>query len=617
MPHYDVLRARKAGEMSKGTHVLLSMMFLWVLVALVAPHCYGAQQDFGQAGPDLSTLTKNASPAVGVVVTFDTTGEPLMQGTAFFVRPEGIAITCHHVIEDAASAVVRMENGGFFPVEGTLAADPTRDIAVFKVTGKNLPTVPLGDSSALHPGQRVVGITAPEGLENTVADGLVSAIRELPSGSLIQVSVPISSGSSGGPIFDLQGRVVAVAAAVYREGQALNFCIPINAAARLLERSEKVTPLTPPTEPDDLEEWLRDRVTQPPTTSASDCWLEGMDATSEGRYQDAIEHLKAALELDASFYKAHCCLGNTYADLGRYEEAIAAFRAAIRLEPNDAEAHYNLGVTYGKAGRPQEALEAYRQAIRLEPDSAKSYCNLGVAYGELGRYEESIAAHETAVRLEPDDAKGHYNLGCAYAQLGSYEEAITAYKEAIRLEPEYAQAHYNLAWTYGQIGCHDERIAAYKQVIRLEPDNARAHYNLGWTYDELGRHEEAIGAYQQAIRLEPDNADAQFNLGWVYDQLGRYEEAILAYRQAIRLEPEDVAARFNVGVAHAKTGRYHQAIAAFKQVVRLAPDDAGAHYNLALAYLEIGDRSEALDQFRILKYLDPDLAQALFDALYP
>ena len=93
-------------------------------------------------------------------------------------------------------------------------ADPARDLALFKVTGKNLPTVPLGDSSTLRPGQRVVVITAPEGLENTIADGLVSAVRELPSGPLAQVTVPPSPGSLGGPIFDLSGRVVAVAAAV-------------------------------------------------------------------------------------------------------------------------------------------------------------------------------------------------------------------------------------------------------------------------------------------------------------------------------------------------------------------------------------------------------------------
>ena len=568
--------------MSKSKWPLLAVL-VWVLAAAMAPVCYGGQETSGPAAPDLSALAQRASPAVGVLVTFDADGEPLSQGTAFFVRANGVGLTCHHVLSDAASAVVRMENGAFFPVEGKLAADPARDLALFKVAGKGLPTVPLGDSSTLRPGQRVVAITAPEGLENTVADGLVSAVRELPSGPLVQVSVPLSSGSSGGPILDLSGRVVAVAAAVLTEGQALNFAIPVNAAKPLLAHPGSLTPLAPAKQPSDLEDWLRERPTPPSGASAYDLCFEGMDANLNGRYQEAVGHLRAALVLDPTLYPAHCCLGYSYGELGRDQEAIAAYRQAIRLKPGLADAHYNLGMTYGELGHYQDAVDSLKDAIRLRPDDAEAHLGLGMAYGELGGWQEALAAYKDAIRLKPDLVDAHYGLGMAYGELGRWQEALAAYKEAIRLNPDYAEVHYGLGVAYGRLGRYQEALAAYKDAIRLKPDLVDAHYGLGMAYGELGRYQEELEAHKEAIRLKPGLAEAHYGLG----------------------------------VAYAKLGRYREALDALKQAIRLKPDLAVAHHALGLTYLGLGDRGAALEQYRILKDLDPSLARKLFALINP
>ena len=390
--------------MSGRKWAVLLTGFVWVLAAAVVPVCYAGQKAPTAAAPDFAELVQRARPAVGVIVTFDAKGGILAQGTAFFVRTTGVGVTCHHVLLGATSAVVRMENGTVFPVKGTLATDPIHDLALFKVAGKNLPTIPLGDSSTLVSGQRVVGITAPEGLGNTVADGLVSAVRELPSGPLVQVTVPLSPGSSGGPIFDLSGRVVAVAAAVLTEGQALNFAIPINAAQALLARPEKLSPLVAPKEPADLEDWLRERPPFARGASAYDLWLQGRDASFGGRYPEAVEGLRAALALDPMLYEAHCCLGSSYGELGRLQEAVEAFKQAIRLKPDDAEAHYNLGVACGKLGRHQEAVEAYKQAIRLKPDYATAHFGLGVAYYGLGNSGAALEEYRIVQKLDPAQA---------------------------------------------------------------------------------------------------------------------------------------------------------------------------------------------------------------------
>ncbi len=281
--------------MSRGKWAVLVAVLVWALVAGMEPACFGGRKAAAPAVPDISALARRARPAVGVLVTFDASGKPLSQGTAFFVGATGVGITCHHVLEGATSALVRMENGAIFQVEGALAADPVRDVALFKVAGKSLPTVPLGDSSALRPGQRVVAIAAPEGLGNTVADGPV----ERGAGAVLGLhgadQRSAVSGVLGGPIFDLSGKVVAVAAAVLTEGQALNFAIPINAAKPLLARPGRLTPLAPAKQPADLDDWLRQR---PHSTLGPPTAAQVAAAKKQGKVKVKIETTKGAIEVE-------------------------------------------------------------------------------------------------------------------------------------------------------------------------------------------------------------------------------------------------------------------------------------------------------------------------------
>ncbi len=500
--------------MNRGKRAVLLAILVWALAAAMGPACYAGQKAAAPAAPDLSALARRARPAVGVVVTFDVKGEPLSQGTAFFVRADGVGLTCQHVLSDAASALVRMENGASFSVKGRLAADPVRDLALFKVTGNNLPTVPLGDSSTLAPGQRVVAITAPEGLGNTVADGLVSAVRELPSGSMVQVTVPLSPGSSGGPIFDLSGRVVAVAAAVLTEGQALNFAIPINAAKSLLAQPGRLTPLAPAKQPANLEDWLRKHPTTSGQASAYDLFVQGFYANCDGRYSHAVEYLRAAVTLDPAvgLGVGQCCLGNTYFLLGRYQDAISCWEEGIRLYPDFAEAQYQLGLAYYMTSQWQKAADTLKQAIRLKPDNAEARCSLGLAYEKLGCEQEAVDSYRQAVRLKPELAEAHVFLGAACGRLGWHEEAMAAYRQAIRLKPDDARMHFLLGQTFGAVDRYQEEMVEFKEAIRLKPDFAEAHAGLGVAYLDLGDRGAALEEYRILKSLDAKMAAGLFGL---------------------------------------------------------------------------------------------------------
>ncbi len=164
-------------------------------------------------------------------------------GSGFVVDREGLILTNYHIIHQAQNIFVKFKNNKAYPAT-IIKVDPAHDLAVLAVPADGLKAVRMGNSHGLNVGQRVVTIGHPLGLENTVSDGLISAVRRMDNGSkLLQISVPLSPGSSGGPLFDLNGKVVGITTSSFDNGQNLNFAVPITYAKSLLRRSGERSPV--------------------------------------------------------------------------------------------------------------------------------------------------------------------------------------------------------------------------------------------------------------------------------------------------------------------------------------------------------------------------------------
>jgi hypothetical protein len=196
-------------------------------------------------------IVKEQADAVVFIRVTSKEGERRV-GSGVFVRSTGEILTNFHLIEHAKTLTVKRKNEDVYDEVRVLEVDMRRDIALIKVRGWNLPVAKLGDSDLVQVGERVVAIGNPRGLEQTVTDGLISAIRDTGKGyKLFQMSAPISTGSSGGPLFNMAGEAIGIAAAYLEGGQNLNFAIPINYGLALLRDAappaKGTSPLSPAT----------------------------------------------------------------------------------------------------------------------------------------------------------------------------------------------------------------------------------------------------------------------------------------------------------------------------------------------------------------------------------
>ena len=183
------------------------------------------------------------SDAVVILESYDRNGLKAAQGSGFIISPDGKVLTNYHVIRGSSRMVARTHDQATHEVEYIAEFDVQHDLASIKISGNNLPSVHLGNSITVKTGDHVTALGAPLGLESTLSDGIISAIREAGTFRVFQTSTPISHGSSGGPLFDDYGDVIALAVATVEAGENLNFAVPID-AARPLKASERQTTFT-------------------------------------------------------------------------------------------------------------------------------------------------------------------------------------------------------------------------------------------------------------------------------------------------------------------------------------------------------------------------------------
>ncbi len=187
--------------------------------------------DPGNTGINIGNLFNQVNLAVGTVLTYDSGNNLFKQGSGFFINPDGDFITNYHVLKGAYSAVIKFKEDIEYKAEFVLAANEKNDLIKLSV---NIPGGALKQGAWLEINanqpkitDKIIVIGTPMGLGRTVSDGIISAIREIPDrGLAFQMTAPISRGSSGSPVIDMNGQVVGVAFFQILNGQNLNFSIP-------------------------------------------------------------------------------------------------------------------------------------------------------------------------------------------------------------------------------------------------------------------------------------------------------------------------------------------------------------------------------------------------------
>lgn len=333
-------------------------------------------------GKSPEQIYQQASQSVVVIHALDGEGKPFNLGSGVVTSRETVTTNCH-VVEDAARIEVTYQGSVFTATPE--AANQDRDVCQIRVPQLNAPRAVLG-TARLRVGQRVYAIGAPEGLELTFSEGIVSSLRDFEGSQYIQTSAAISQGSSGGGLFDVEGRLVGITAFFISEGQNLNFALPASWIA-------------------DLERAGRPMAKAAPTDAADARWLR--------RVADA----KAKKD---------------------WPGVLTLAQQWVRAMPRSARAWQELGDAYFAINRPRRSIPAYQQSVRLNAESLDVWNSLGATYLALNQYDRAIEACQEALRIKPGDLRATYNLGAAYFGQGQRDRVQEIHGQLRKLDARQA-----------------------------------------------------------------------------------------------------------------------------------------------------------------------------------
>lgn len=397
--------------------------------------------------PSADRVFRGASPGVFVIsVGGPRSDVPVRLGSGVAIAGD-LVVTNRHVVGALHPALtyltVSQGNRAWaaFPLHFSRSAD----LCTLIVPGLAATPVTLAPSAKLKAGAKVFAIGAPHGLELTITEGLVSGVRHLEreeGPGLIQISAPISPGSSGGGLFDRRGRLVGITTSFVQKAQGLSFAVP--------------------------EETLANEF-QALGYGYTSAFAMAIAYSESGDFSRARALLRQAVHLQGDFSEGWLALGYLEVD---DEAKIEAFQRAVTTGPDVPGAWAALG-----------------EALASQADGTESQYGLGMLVGKEEDIKSRIkawriqaaSALETALRLDGADAEVWLQLGDVYDDLEDLGQASRAYGEVLRLVPGHLKAMTHLCLVYRHSSQPRAAIAQCSEVIRyaqLRPDSADRTYAL-------------------------------------------------------------------------------------------------------------------------------------------
>lgn len=436
---------------------------------------------------DAKSVLEKAEMATFIIYTFDEHGSPAGSGSGFFIDKDGTGITNYHVLDNCMKAVIRLKNGEEYEIDKVLASDKKWDIvkfSIFKADNEEFHHLDFS-SKKVEQGDKVYNLSAPMGLDQTFADGLVSSIRTDSHGQIIQVTVPISQGSSGSPIMNEDGDVVAVATFKQSRGENLNFGVEIN---------------------NDLVSLM----TSNPFSRSNRQFNNKEDFV----ILNVTSDLDNELVLNALQFK---------------DDATVAYLSYTNLDMSN-----NGSVIWCKTNSD----DVYY--IKDRDTGRKSY----IVSSTIGTDRESgttvplATVHKFQIYF-PAVKKGisHIDLACGDNPRWSFSDiSLDEYRNSIKIDLE----NYHIEYAYSTMreGELEQASSLFEDILENDPENIYALNAMGIISYVIDNNQDALRYFTEVINEHPNSVTGYLNRSYVYKYQEDLNKAAADITKAINITPE-------------------------------------------------------------------------------
>ncbi len=241
------------------------------------------------------------------------------------------------------------------------------------------------------------------------------------------------------------------------------------------------------------------------------------------------------LLLEPGAFAPRHMLGVIRAQQGRSDDAIALIAAALKLNPRVASAWINLGNVQSAGGRAEDAVESYRKALEIEPGNLAIRNLESMILWSLGRLDEALDSVTKVLAARPGDLEARNTRGNIARARRRFDAALADYDAVLAARPDLAEAWTNRGATLSEMGRPREALESLERALALQPGLVAALSDRGFNLRELERHDEALASFDAALAIQPDYAPAWANRGKVLSEMNRLPESFDAFLRASRM----------------------------------------------------------------------------------
>lgn len=549
--------------------------------AVMLASCEKNKTSHEKVEPDEMLLTDLASASrksVFMLEAYDDELKLMRKGTGFLANGKGLIVTNFHVIEDASVVIAKGSDGTKFEALGVIALSPTgSDLAGIQITADDVPELPMNREGieVNKVGENIAVIGSPLGLEGTVSQGIISAIRVqsdefAEQDSYIQITAPISPGSSGSPVLNMTGKVIGVVAlGSDGENQNLNFAIPIDKSISM-RHFNQVIPFT--------EVKIRLHELQAIHSGISNYYNL---AILRGEQKDDIVKKSRIFSNKFSENKlVHNLIATNLLNLKYLDEALVYSKKSIDLDHDYADGWVTVGDIYNELKKTNLAIKSYNMANQIE-ENATVWYKIGLCHYFANSKHESMIAFERSVSKNPKHAPSWQKISAIHIIDNNLEKAVEAAKQATLAEPRSAEFWISYGDILKLVDEKDGALAAFERAVHLEPENREAWSSLGdFLNSFLQRPREAVEAYEKVTELDPENPDSWYDLAQVLEDYDN-SESLKYFKKYIdivkdRDDPnhlsKEVLAWSSIGEIYEVENQLDDAVKSYEKAIAELPD---------------------------------------------
>lgn len=487
---------------------------------------------FQSCTKSLQEIVKDNEKATFVVYTFDEFGAPSGSGSGFFIQKNGVGITNYHVLDKSVKALIKT-NDGTYVIDSILASSKTKDIVIFKVKSSNKNDFSCIKISKVKPlkGSKVYNIGSPLGLESTVSEGIVSSFRNDEHGDIVQITAPISPGSSGSPIMNEKGDVFAVATFKRVGGENVNFGVIIN---------------------DDVISTISENdlaINNPKLTSRNTEFIILNKSAEKGSelILNAVEFDQNATILYLTFTNLHLSDSGEWAiwcEIGKKDEGFY-----IEDKTNGQRFYItSSSLALDKANSTPIGLAKNRKFKVFFPPISNKLSDIDVIWGNemRGSQFKNINLNKYRQEFIVDDNQylREYALSCV-TQNNDFNEASETLKTILQKKPSDAISLNALGIISYVLDNNNDALQYFSSAIDTNPNDELGYINRAKVYAFQKNFEFAIKDVTSAISLVPKQPDYYYERAIYYYSNKDYEKAKVDMNKCMEVAEEADAIRNN------------------------------------------------------------------------